>query len=86
VLERLGYSESELRMESGDLVVAHTDGLIEARRAGEMYGAERLARLVSRCAQSHAPQALARAVHEDVVGWADGVSDDAVVLALRRSA
>ena len=33
VLERHGYSESELRLERGDLVFAHTDGLIEARRA-----------------------------------------------------
>ena len=29
---------SELRLEPGDLVFAYTDGLIEARRKGEMYG------------------------------------------------
>ena len=32
------------------------------------------------------PQELVRAVHEDVTGWADGISDDAVALALRRTA
>jgi GAF domain-containing protein len=86
VLERHGYSESELLLEPGDLVFAHTDGLIEARRAGEMYGTERLARLVAALADSHPPQELVRAVHEDVTAWAEGISDDAVALALRRSA
>jgi GAF domain-containing protein len=86
VLERHDYSESELLLERGDLVFAHTDGLIEARRAGELYGAERLAELVAGLARSHAPQELVRAVHEDVTAWADGISDDAVALALRRTA
>ena len=82
VLERHGYSESELPLERGDLVFAHTDGLIEARRKGEMYGTERLSQLVSGLAASHAAQELVRGVHEDVTGWADGISDDAVALAL----
>ncbi|HYN90502.1 MAG TPA: GAF domain-containing SpoIIE family protein phosphatase [Thermoleophilaceae bacterium] len=86
VLERHGYSESELRLEGDDLVFAHTDGLIEARRAGEMYGGDRLARLVSGWSATHPPQELVRAVHEEVMSWADGISDDAVALALKRSA
>jgi GAF domain-containing protein len=86
VLDRHDYSESELQLEQGDLVFAHTDGLIEARREGVMYGTERLSQLVSKLAGSHAAQELVRAVHEDVTGWADGISDDAVALALRRSA
>jgi GAF domain-containing protein len=86
VLERHGYSESELLLDPGDLVFAHTDGLIEARRAGAMYGTERLAQLVAGLAGSHKPQELVQAVHDDVTAWADGISDDAVALALRRSA
>jgi GAF domain-containing protein len=86
VLERHDYSESELPLERDDLVFAHTDGLIEARRAGEMYGTERLARLVAGLARSHPPQELVRAVHDDVTDWANGVADDAVALALRRTA
>jgi len=86
VLERHGYSESELRLELGDLVFAHTDGLIEARRAGDLYGTERLAELVASLADSHPPHELVRAVHEDVMSWAGGISDDAVALALRRTA
>jgi GAF domain-containing protein len=86
VLERHGYSESELLLERGDLVFAHTDGLVEARRGGVMYGTERLAELVAGLARSQPPQELVRAVYEDVTAWADEVSDDAVALALRRSA
>jgi GAF domain-containing protein len=86
VLERHGYSESELRLLPGDLVFAHTDGLIEARRAGSMYGTERLSQLVCGLAGSHTAQELVHAVHHDVADWADGISDDAVALALRRTA
>jgi GAF domain-containing protein len=86
VLESITYSSSELELERGDLVFAHTDGLIEARRNGKMYGEERLAQLVVAAAATHSPRELVRAVHEDVSEWADAISDDAVALALRRTA
>ena len=85
VLENQEYEWTELELRRGDLVFAHTDGLIEARRAGEMFGADRLARFVMGAAASHSPKELVRAVHEEVTGWADGISDDAVALALRRT-
>ena len=84
--EGSAYEWSELRLEPDDLVFAHTDGLIEARRAGEMYGTERLARLVAATARTKTPTEVVRTVHEDVAGWADGISDDTVALALRRTA
>jgi sigma-B regulation protein RsbU (phosphoserine phosphatase) len=86
VLESPHYSWSELKLEQGDLVFAHTDGLIEARRGGEMYGATRLAQQVVSAAATRSPKQLVRAVHEDVMAFADGISDDAVALALRRIA
>jgi serine phosphatase RsbU (regulator of sigma subunit) len=86
VLERQDYSESELLLERGDLVFAHTDGLVEARRGSEMYGTERLAALLAGLARSHPPQELVRAVYDDVTAWADAITDDAVGLAMRRSA
>jgi serine phosphatase RsbU (regulator of sigma subunit) len=86
VLDGQRYTSSELELAPGDLVFAHTDGLIEARSDGEMYGADRLARFVAGAAATQSPKQLVRAVHEEVMGWADGISDDAVALALRRTA
>ncbi|MBO0801218.1 MAG: serine/threonine-protein phosphatase, partial [Blastocatellia bacterium] len=41
------YKEGELQLESGDLLVAFTDGLIEARNLDEEeYGEERLIRVL----------------------------------------
>jgi sigma-B regulation protein RsbU (phosphoserine phosphatase) len=86
VLEDQTYTFSRLELSPGDLVFAHTDGLIEARREGEMYGAERLAAFIAGAAGESSPRELVRAVHEEVAGWAGGISDDAVALALRRTA
>jgi GAF domain-containing protein len=79
-----GYTEQELELAVGDLVFAFSDGLMEARRAGEMYGTPRLSRLVGRLTQTLAPEELVRAVHDEVVNWAGALGDDAVALALRR--
>jgi sigma-B regulation protein RsbU (phosphoserine phosphatase) len=86
ITEHPAYHSSELALERGDLVFAHTDGLVEARRSGEMYGAERLTRFVVRAAATQPPRELVRAVHDEVAAWGDGISDDAVALALRRTA
>jgi sigma-B regulation protein RsbU (phosphoserine phosphatase) len=82
----VSYEEGQLELGPGDLVFAFTDGLIEARRSGEVYGLDRLAGLVGEHAASLSPQELVRTVHEEVNGWADGLTDDAVALALRRRA
>ena len=79
------YAESELALEPGDLVFAYTDGLIEARRAGEVYGHERLCASWSAARPpTHAPAELVRPVHDEIADWAGGLTDDAVALALRR--
>jgi hypothetical protein len=79
-----GYGESELEMAPGDLVFAFTDGLVEARRGSETYGARRLATIVGTLAQSLKPEDLVSAVHDEIADWSGGLDDDAVALALRR--
>jgi Stage II sporulation protein E (SpoIIE) len=78
------YQEHALELADGDLIFAYTDGLIEARRDEEAYGATRFSALVAQLAGSLGPQQLTRAVHDEVADWAGGLSDDAVAFALRR--
>ena len=60
------FEERELKLDQGELLFAYTDGLIEARRAGEVYGHERLAELVGKRAAAHAPGgARARGARRD---------------------
>ena len=82
----LGCGETSLELNAGDLVFAYTDGLMEARRDGELYGTDRLTEFVRRMATVQSPDQLVRAVHREVGGWAGGLTDDAVALALRRHA
>jgi GAF domain-containing protein len=82
--QRPAYREHELTLAPSDLVFAYTDGLVEARRAGETYGAERLAQLVTKLAATTPPEDLPSAVHEEITAWAGGLTDDVVALALRR--
>lgn len=79
-----GYGDSRLELEPGDLVFAYTDGLVEARRAGELFGEERLLGLLSRHGRAMGPSELVRSVHDQVAAWAGGFADDVVALALRR--
>lgn len=79
-------TESAVRLERGDLVIGYTDGLVEARRGSKMFGAARLAAALT----SHAGRGgdlgeLLRALHGEARDWAGALTDDAVLLALRRS-
>jgi serine phosphatase RsbU (regulator of sigma subunit) len=80
------YSESELALEESELLFAYTDGLVEARRSGEVFGHERLAELLTERALGQRPEELVHAVHAEIADWAGGLTDDAVALALRRRA
>jgi GAF domain-containing protein len=86
VEKRPAYRTSELKLGEGDLLFAYTDGLIEARREGDLFGAERLGRVIGEWDRNEPVDGLVRHVHDQVREWADGLSDDAVVLALRRRA
>ena len=80
------YRDNELSLGDGDLLFAYTDGLIEARREGRLFGIERLGRVVGEWDRTQPVAALVRHVHDQVGVWADGLADDAVALALRRRA
>jgi serine phosphatase RsbU (regulator of sigma subunit) len=85
VEERQLYDDVEEPFPAGAAVVLYTDGVLEARRAGEVYGEERLDALLARRAELPADE-LARAVLEDCRRFAGGeLDDDVAVVVLKHS-
>jgi serine phosphatase RsbU (regulator of sigma subunit) len=77
------YEEIRLPYSSGEAVVLYTDGVIEARRGRELYGAARLDDFLSRNANLGA-RALAEAVLDDCRSFAGGLLlDDCAVVVVR---
>jgi serine phosphatase RsbU (regulator of sigma subunit) len=77
------YEEARVRLDSGDAVVLYTDGLVEARRDGELYGEKRLNEALR--ANAHLPaQELANALLEDCHAFAGELADDCAIVVLRR--
>jgi serine phosphatase RsbU (regulator of sigma subunit) len=80
------YEEVHLPLEPGATVVLYTDGVLEARREGELYGVERLDALLS-SRRELAPDALAQTVLDDCRDFAEGeLADDCAVVVVRRTA
>jgi GAF domain-containing protein len=77
------YTEGECVLEAGDVLVAATDGLWEARRDGVQFGDARLHDLLAEHGRALAPQALVERLRDEAHDWAPQLADDLVVLALR---
>ena len=75
-------SEVGVLLQPGDVLVLHTDGVIEARSGPDTYGEDRLRGVVGAGAPSAG--ALADAIVDDVVLHERGhTSDDVAVVVLR---
>jgi sigma-B regulation protein RsbU (phosphoserine phosphatase) len=79
------YEEARMRLEPGDAVVLYTDGLLEARRDGELYGEQRLDAVLAANAQLPA-QELANALLADCRSFAGELGDDCAIVVLKRRA
>jgi serine phosphatase RsbU (regulator of sigma subunit) len=78
------YAESYAELPHGASLVLYTDGVVEARRDGELYGDERLDALLGEQHELSA-RALAAAVAESAREFAGGdLSDDLAVVVIRR--
>jgi serine phosphatase RsbU (regulator of sigma subunit) len=78
------YEEVRWTLGVGEAVVLYTDGVIEARREGELYGPGRLDRVLSEGA-GLTPDELAQAVLADCRAFARGeLADDCAVVVVRR--
>src|SRR5204862_54189 len=79
------YDEVTAQLEPGAAVVLYTDGIVEARHGGELYGNERLQEVLAGNAGAEAEQ-LAKAVVADARGFGGGeLSDDGAVVAVDRA-
>jgi serine phosphatase RsbU (regulator of sigma subunit) len=77
------YGQERARLEPGSVVVLYTDGVVEARREGELYGEERLDRLLAD-ARDLPAQELAAEILADCRAFAGGeLDDDCAIVCLR---
>jgi serine phosphatase RsbU (regulator of sigma subunit) len=79
------YDETRAALDVGDAVVLYTDGVVEARREGLLYGFDRLDRVLSEGRELPADE-LARAVLDDCRAFARGeLADDCAVVVVKRT-
>jgi hypothetical protein len=83
VMDDGGYVEREAELAAGDVLVAATDGLWEARREGVQFGDARLGALLAEHGLRLDPGALVRLLYDEAEHWAPRLQDDIVVLAMR---
>ena len=69
------YAGERARLEPGSVVVLYTDGVVEARQDTELYGEERLDRLLA-AARNLSAQQLAEEILADCRAFAGGELDD----------
>jgi sigma-B regulation protein RsbU (phosphoserine phosphatase) len=79
------YAEAREILEPGSVVVLLTDGVLEARSDGELYGERRLGRLLAERRDEPASD-LARAVVEGARAFSGGdLGDDSAVVVVKRT-
>ncbi len=79
------YDEQRAHVEAGGAIVLYTDGVIEARLKGELYGPERLMRVVSASYGLGATE-IAEAVIADCRAFAGELGDDCAVVVIKKTA
>jgi len=81
------YEVTQLRLVRGEMLLAYTDGITEARNSVDMeYGAERLMGLAARSGNC-CPEDLVRACVNDITAFGAGTSliDDRTLMVLRHA-
>jgi sigma-B regulation protein RsbU (phosphoserine phosphatase) len=77
------YEEHEARLDRGGAIVIYTDGVVEARRDGELYGFERLARIVAASLDRPAAE-IASTVIDECRSFAGDLADDCALVVIKR--
>lgn len=83
--EHLAFGEHTAVLGEDDVLLLYTDGVTETRRAGELYGEERLFSFLARTPERDITL-LIEEVIGDILSFSSGhLSDDLALLAVRRS-
>jgi GAF domain-containing protein len=77
------FASHELAFGPDALLFASTDGLVEARRDGELFGQARVSALVGDNGGALGAQELVELAHAAAVEWAPQLDDDVAIIALR---
>ena len=81
-------SDGRVKLEPGDLMLAFTDGLIEAPSKDDrdsLYGEERLRSAFSRlCGEGASTEVIAKKLAEDALSFSGGAHDDDITLVVLR--
>lgn len=78
------YGEARATLGPGDSVVLYTDGVVEARNDGELYGSERLdAVLIAR--RERTAKEVALGVLEDCRAFGGELADDCAIVVVKRT-
>lgn len=75
------FEPSSLVLEPGDILLAYTDGLSEARSGDQLYGRNRIVESFLRHVTTDDPEEVARSVYKDAVDFGE-VGDDTVVFVM----
>jgi serine phosphatase RsbU (regulator of sigma subunit) len=75
------YEPVTLELEEGDVLLAYTDGIVEARRGDDLFGRDRIAESLRKHAPTTSARELASAIYADAQKFGE-VIDDTVVFAL----
>lgn len=85
VFDSASFTTHATRLEPGEVLVLHTDGVTEARRGREEFGEDRLRDLLA-SKQGRPAESVAGAIQAAVLEFQGGVArDDIAVLALRAA-
>lgn len=83
LFDQVTFTPAEVTLRPGDLLLAYTDGVTEARSGHSQFGRQRVMRLLD-TAGDHGPQQVITAVLDAVRGWQGGKpQDDIALLALQ---
>ena len=83
IVDDATYESRELPFGAGQLLFAATDGLLEARRAGELFGQQRVTALVAAHGATMSTQELVERAYAEAEAFAEELKDDVAIIALR---